>query len=68
MSGNIEQIDRAAESMQAAANAAADTAKAAVERAADCATRTVERIQQRPVQAILAALLAGAIIGFCARR
>jgi hypothetical protein len=68
MSGNIEHIDRAAESMQAAADAAADRAKAAVDRAADCAIRVVERIQQRPIQAMLGALLAGAVIGFCARR
>lgn len=49
MSGNIEQIDRAAESVQGAAQAAADSAKAAVDRAADCAIRTVQRIQQRPI-------------------
>lgn len=68
MSGNIEQIDRAAESVQGAAQAAADTAKAAVDRAADCAIRTVERIQKRPVQALCAALFTGILIGLFLRR
>lgn len=68
MSGNIEQIDRAAENVQGAAQAAADTAKEAVDRAADCAIRAVERIQKRPIQAMFAALFSGVLIGFCLRR
>ena len=68
MSGNIEQIDQAAERVQGATQAAADTAKDAVDRAADCAVRTVQRIQKRPFQAMLASLLTGMVIGFWLRR
>lgn len=68
MSGNLEQIDRAAETVQNATQAAADSAKDAVDRAAACATRTVERIQNRPVQAMLASLLTGLVVGFLLRR
>jgi ElaB/YqjD/DUF883 family membrane-anchored ribosome-binding protein len=68
MSGNIEQIDRAAESVQGAAQAAADTAKDAVDRAADCAVRTVQRIQKRPIQAMAEALFTGVLIGLFLRR
>ena len=68
MSGNIEQIDRAAETVQDAAQAAADTAKDAVDRAADCAIRTVERIQRHPVQALAFALTSGILIGMWLRR
>lgn len=67
-SSNIEQIDRAAENVQDAAQAAADTAKGAVDRAADCAIRAVERIQKRPIQAMLAAMFTGVLIGFWVRR
>lgn len=68
MSGNLEQIDRAAETVQNATQSAADSAKAAVDRAADCATRAVERIQNRPIQAMLASLMTGLVLGFFLRR
>ncbi len=68
MSGNIEQIDRAAETVQEATQAAADRAKEAVDRAADCAVRAVERIQHRPFQAMVAALFTGLVLGFFLRR
>jgi len=68
MSDNIQQIDRAAESVQDAAQAAADSAKEAVDRVADRAVRVVQRIQKRPVQALAVAFVSGIVMGLFLRR